>query len=171
MLFAVVAVSLWASVALAEGVSIGPRIGFSKASDSDAKVLYGAALRLHLLPAVAVEGSIDYRQDDMEGHAGEIRSWPLQVTGLLYPLPIVYGAIGAGWYNTTFDFKDTLPLEDDTQQEFGWHFGGGLDLPLGDVASLAVDVRYVYLDYEFDSIPGSAREDDSTWYGRAPLQP
>lgn len=44
------------------------------------------------------------------------------VTGLVYPLPIVYGAVAAGWYNATFDFESEL-IEDRTEQEFGWHFG------------------------------------------------
>jgi len=74
---------------------------------------------------------------------------------LLYPLPIAYALVGAGWYNTTFDFDDALQLDNNTQQEFGWHFGGGVEIPLGSVATLAADLRYVFLDYNFEAVPGT----------------
>lgn len=67
-------------------------------------------------------------------------------------MPGVYGAVGAGWYNTTFDF-DTEEIPDRTDQKVGWHLGGGLELPLGR-ASLTGDIRYVFLDYNFDEVPG-----------------
>ena len=156
-----VALSLWSSVALAErAVSFGPQIGFSKASDTDAKVLYGAALRAKFLPALGVEGSINYRQEEFAGDTGTMRSWPVQVTGLFYPVSVVYAAVGAGWYNTTFDYDDSVVLSDDTQQEVGWHFGGGLELPLGEVMKFTGDIRYVYLDYDFETVPGSNAQDD-----------
>jgi opacity protein-like surface antigen len=64
--------------------------------------------------------------------------------------------MGAGWYMTTFDYDpDLVFLDDDTQSEFGWHFGGGLEIPLGSVASLAGDLRYVFIDYNFEEFPGS----------------
>lgn len=161
VILAIAAFSLWSSVAFAESaVSFGPQIGFSKSSDTDAKVLYGAALRAKFLPALGVEGSINYRQDENAGETLTTRSWPVQVTGLLYPLPVAYAAIGAGWYNTTFDYDDSVVLADDTQQEFGWHFGGGLELPLGEVMKFTADLRYVYLDYNFETVPGAGDTDD-----------
>lgn len=94
-----------------------------------------------------------------------VRSWPIMVTGLIYPLPILYGAIGGGWYNTTFDYDQTALdiIEDETTQEFGWHFGAGLELPLGPKTKLSGDIRYVFLDYTFESIPG-AEDLDSDFY-------
>ena len=81
------------------------------------------------------------------------------VTGLIYPLPIAYGAIGAGWYNTTFDYNQNNVLlqaiKDDTKQEFGWHFGGGAEVPVGSNFKLTTDLRYVFLNYDFKEIPGS----------------
>ena len=149
------AISLWSNAALAEkALSIGPQVGISKASGSDAKFLVGSAVRLKFLPALAVEGSLNYRQEDIAGDTATLRSWPVQVTGLLYPLPVAYAAIGAGWYNTTLDYDDSVTFNDDTQQEFGWHFGGGLEVPLGSVAKLTGDLRYVFLDYNWETVPG-----------------
>ena len=74
----------------------------------------------------------------------------------VYPIPMVYGAMGMGWYNTTIDYDQTvLPmLDDDTAQEIGWHFGGGVEVPV-EAVKLTGDVRYVFLDYDFEEFPGS----------------
>jgi hypothetical protein len=81
---------------------------------------------------------------------------------LIYPLPIVYGAIGAGWYNTSISYDipagalgGPMALASETKQGFGWHFGGGVELPVGEVAKLVGDIRYVFLDYDFSGFPGS----------------
>lgn len=149
------------------GPSFGPLVGFSKSSDTDAKVLFGAALRLKFLSALAVEGSINYRSEDFAGVT--VRSWPVQVTGLLYPLPIVHAAVGAGWYHTTFDFDEATLMSNDTQREFGWHFGGGVELPLGAAAVLTGDLRYVFIDYNFEAVPGSGDVKDDFYMVTAGL--
>lgn len=152
--------------AMAQGIGLGPRVGYQKAADADeGKLMAGAALRLRLLPFLGAEGSIDYRSEQFGDGTVTTRSWPVQVTGLFYPLPVLYGAVGAGWYNTTFDVSDDLDgvIEDRTEQEFGWHFGAGAELPLGTAASLTGDVRYVFLDYDFEEIPGVG-DSDSDFY-------
>ena len=76
------------------------------------------------------------------------------VTGLYRPLPFIYGAVGAGWYNTKFDFnQNLLQADDENKQEFGWHFGAGLEIPFGSKTRITGDVRYVFLDYNFKNIP------------------
>jgi len=141
----------------AQGLGIGPQIGFQKAQDADeGKFMFGAAIRAKLSSALGVEGSINYRQEEYADGAVTVKSWPVMVTGLFYPLPIVYGAVGAGWYNTTLDYdQSVLPLVDDeTSQEFGWHFGAGAELPLGTSTKLTGDIRYVFIHYDFEEIPG-----------------
>ncbi len=113
---------------------------------------------MRLSAALGIEGSITYREEKYNDDLLTVKSWPVMVTGLFYPLPILYGAVGAGWYNVTFDYdQDQLGnfVEDQTSQEFGWHFGGGIELPFGETTKLAADIRYVFLNYEFDQIPGS----------------
>lgn len=140
---------------------LGPTIGWSKSTDTDAELMFGAALRYKFLPALAVEGSINYRQEEFPDGALTVRTWPVQITGMLYPLPVAYAAIGIGWYNSTFDYnEDTAAVDDTTEQEFGWHFGGGVQFPLGSVVNLVADLRYVFLDYDFESVPGSGEVDD-----------
>lgn len=153
----------------APSVLFGPQAGISKSPDADANVIFGAALRLRLLPMLGIEGSINYRQEELAGDALTVRTWPVQVTGMLYLLPVLYGSMGAGWYMTTLDFSPDFNSLDDTQSEFGWHFGGGLELPLGSVAKLTADLRYVFLNYNFDEFPGSSDIDNDFYMATAGL--
>jgi opacity protein-like surface antigen len=144
-------------------IGFGPQIGFYKAQDADgARVMGGAALRLKFSEVLGVEASINYREEEYGNGFARVRSWPVMVTGLLYPVPILYGAIGAGWYNTSIDYKlppgylgSPIQISAETLQRFGWHFGGGVELPIGSIAKLVGDIRYVFLDYNFKTLPGS----------------
>ena len=152
----------------AQSINLGPQIGYQKARDADeGKFFGGAAMRLKLTPNLGVEASINYRAEEYYDGALTVKSWPVMITGLYYPIPIVYGAIGAGWYNTTFDFDQSkFPFQlvaDETQQKFGWHFGGGVELPIGSNSKFTADLRYVFIDYDFSSIPGIG-EKNSDFY-------
>ncbi|MBN1315054.1 MAG: porin family protein [Anaerolineales bacterium] len=159
--------ALMSTQATAQSVSLGPQVGYTKSPDTDGNFMGGVAWRFRFSPMLGLEASINYRQEKYANDALTVKSWPIMVTGLIYPLPIVYGAIGAGWYNTTYDYdQDTILMqtfEDETTQEFGWHFGGGVELPIGSSFKLTTDIRYVFLDYDFKEIPGSA-ELDSNFY-------
>lgn len=142
----------------AQSLNLGPQLGYYKTQDADkGSYMGGAALRLKLM-GLGVEASINYRQEKYANDAMTVRSWPVMVTGLFYPLPIVYGAVGAGWYNTTlhYDPKIYPLLKDATTRKVGWHFGGGVELPMGPV-KLTGDVRYVFLNYDFKGIPGGMK--------------
>ncbi len=90
-------------------VGFGPVLGWTKARDADAgKLTGGLAMRLKLSPALGVEGSIMYREDKYNNGAVTASTWPVQVTGLIYLVPMVYGAIGAGWYHTTLDYDQSV---------------------------------------------------------------
>jgi opacity protein-like surface antigen len=140
----------------AQSIGLGPQVGYYKVQDADkGSTMGGAALRLKLM-GLGVEAAINYRQEKYADGALTVRSWPIMVTGLFYPLPFIYGAVGAGWYRLTFDYDQSkLPLiQDETTKKMGWHFGGGVELPLGPV-KLTGDIRYVFLDYDFKQIPGT----------------
>jgi len=147
-------------------VLFGPIVGISKSPDADANLIGGGALRLKLLPFLGLEGSITYHQEEFgDDDALTVKSWPIQVTGMLYPVQWLYGSMGAGWYMTTFDYDpDVEFLDDDTTDEFGWHFGGGLEVPLGERIRLAGDLRYVFIDYDFEGVPGIDEDIDSNFY-------
>ncbi|MCX6832199.1 MAG: outer membrane beta-barrel protein [candidate division Zixibacteria bacterium] len=140
-------------------VYVGPHLGIQKSQDAeDASYLVGATLRLKLMPILGVEGDIGYRQEKYGSGALTVKNWPVTVTGLLYPLPIIYGGIGGGWYNSTLDYSDAYNqagFDDDTATKFGWHLVVGIELPASPSFSLFGDIRYVFLDYKFKKLPGA----------------
>ncbi len=142
-----------------QGLKLGPQLGMQKAVDAEnGTVMVGGAVRMKLTPSLGAEGSINYRREKYADGNVTVKSWPVMLTGLFYPIPIAYGAAGFGWYNTTFDYDLDVPFADDkdeTEQEVGWHFGGGVELPIGPRTILTGDIRYVFLNYDFEEIPGS----------------
>ncbi len=155
---------LFTLIANAQNAYLGPQLGWQKAADADnSKFMIGGAFRLKLSQAFGMEASVNYRQEQYNNGAVTVTSWPVMVTGLLYPIPVLYGAIGVGWYNTSFEYSPTILLlgdRNETEQKFGWHFGAGVEIPLsGSVESpnsiLTADLRYVFLNYDFQKMPGS----------------
>jgi hypothetical protein len=144
-------------------VGLGIQVGCYKARDADGvRGVGGVALRFKLSDLFRIEGSINYREEAYVNGFVNVKSWPVLVTGLFYPSPILYGAMGAGWYNTSIDYNipsgflgGPAVIATEKKQEFGWHFGGGADLPLGSAARLVGDIRYVFLNYDFKNFPGS----------------
>jgi hypothetical protein len=142
----------------AASINLGPQLGFYKARNADrGAFIGGVACRLKFTKVLGAEASIAYRQETYGNNAVTVRSWPVMATGLIYPIPYVYGAVGAGWYNLSFDYnQDMNPfLNDETKQKFGWHFGLGGEVPVGKIIKIITDVRYVFLDYDFQLVPGS----------------
>jgi opacity protein-like surface antigen len=137
--------------------SIGPQVGYFKASDADdGNIMPGAALRLRLANALGLEASIDYRQEHYHNDAITLKSWPVLITGLFYPTQYIYGAVGVGWYNTQIEYSKELDLfSDKSSQKFGWHFGAGVEMPLTKQIKLATDFRYTFLNYDFGAVPGT----------------
>lgn len=112
--------------------------------------------------ALGAEGNISYRQEAYQDGGVTVKSWPVTASGLIYPVPVIYGVLGAGWYNTTFDFNDAANLagiEDRSEQEFGWHLGAGVELPLSSKTKLFGDIRWVFLEYELENLPSAVIED------------
>ncbi len=138
---------------------VGPRAGYYKTKDADEGQVYGGAVTRLAFGGVSIEGAVDYRQEEYEGGLMTMRSWPVQVSALLYPLSSLYGVAGAGWYHTTLDYNadkfeelgSSVIPEDKTTSTLGYHLGAGLEVPLG-TARLTLDVRYVFLNYDLDKI-------------------
>ncbi len=137
---------------------LGPHLGIQKSPDAEnSNYLVGATLRLPLMPILGIEGDVGYRQEEYGNGAVTVKDWPLTVTGLLYPVPVIYGGIGGGWYNSTIDYSSTLNpsgIDDETSQDFGWHLAAGIELPTSSKVKLFGDVRYVFLDRKLEELPG-----------------
>ena len=166
LLLLTVIAALFVPAVSAQDFKAGPQLGYQKASDADdPNIMFGAALRMKLLMGFGAEAAVHYRQQDYYDGDLTVRSYPITVTGMFYPISLVYGLVGFGWYNTTFDYSGDLEnqgAEDDTQQEVGWHFGAGVELGFPNL-TLTGDIRYVFLNYEWNDIPGQS-EQDSDFY-------
>jgi opacity protein-like surface antigen len=104
-----------------------------------------------------VEGAVDYRNEDL-GSGAELRTWPVTVSLIVAPIPLVYGVAGVGWYNTTLETPGLLGTSEETSTDFGYHVGAGAQLPILPMLSLVGDVRYSYVDYDLDAFTSSVSE-------------
>ncbi len=138
----------------AGNIGIGPQVGYQRSGDADAGAfMFGAVLRAKLSVAFGVEASINYREDKYKDWT--VRTWPVMLSALFYPFPQFYAVGGVGWHHSTLDFDpgfQQADLADQTENPFGFHIGGGAEVPLGEQVRLFGDVRYVFLDYKFEDL-------------------
>ncbi len=138
-------------------MSLGPHLGIQKSPGAEnPNYLVGATMRLKLMSVLGAEGDIGYRQEKFGTDVMTVKQWPVTVTALLYPLPILYGGIGAGWYFTTLDYADRfnqIGYADETSTKTGWHLAAGIEFPPLSSVKVFGDVRWVFLDYKFKELP------------------
>jgi hypothetical protein len=111
----------------------------------------------------ALEGAVDYRKEDLPGSV-EVRTWPVTASLVVSPIPVLYGLAGVGWYNTTIDFPSSALVDDRTQRDFGWHVGAGTQVPIMPSLSFLADLRYAYINYDFDEFAESVADFDGGNY-------
>jgi opacity protein-like surface antigen len=131
---------------------IGFRANYWNQDDADDATWFaGTAFRWRLSDPIALEASVDGHRDEFEHGDIEVFTIPVQASLLLYPLGNArlspYGIGGMGWYFTHINYEGALDdLDDDTDNRFGLHAGGGLDFALTPKITLNGDLRYVWLD-------------------------
>jgi len=145
--------------------SLGPHFGWAQTTTNGTNTaLVGAATRVALAQRLGAELSVDWRTDDLE--SGEIRTIPVQVSGLLYILPAVHLTAGVGWYHVDASFDavtDRLLRFDDSTWDSGLHVGGGVEIPLGSRSKLTAEARYVFLGYQLEDA-GEVLEVDADFF-------
>jgi hypothetical protein len=150
--------ALCVGAAPASAVEVIPSVGLTRSVDSDdTESLLGLALRGSLIPGVVkTEIGAQYRSESLYGGDLKLRQWPITASLWLSPIPSLYAGAGVGWYHTTYEYDDALDLDDNTEQDFGVHVGGGLRVPLIPQAALDLQGRYVFLqDQESQLVPES----------------
>ena len=116
-------------------LSIGGRATYTDPNDGSSRWFGGAQVRLHASRYFALEGSADYRRNDIGDT--RVHSYPVMVSALIYPLgttrlaPFLLG--GGGWHYTTVKGPGGFS---DTQNRFGAHAGGGLQFFFNNHVSL-----------------------------------
>ena len=125
-------------------LSIGGHATYYDPLDAGDEWFGGAQVRLHLLPTLAIEGLIDYRDNDFGNN--DVVTIPVQASALFYLLPgkrlSPFLLAGAGWYYTDVDG----PTDDDTDHRFGLHAGGGVQLMINERWSVDGSYRYVWVE-------------------------
>lgn len=141
--------ALAVGTAIANATEIIPAVGMTRSveGDNDASAFGSLSLRGHIVPLLATEIGVGYRQEDRDAGALRVRTWPVTASLYLTPGNVFYAGAGVGWYNMSFDYDDALepPLESHTEQEFGVHVGGGVRVPLASKAALDLHGRYVMM--------------------------
>lgn len=160
---AVMVVMLVVGVQLAQAVEIVPAYGWMRIKDeSEAKSFASLALRGNLMPVLQTELGIAYRNEERLADQLDVKMWPVTASLWVTPVPAIYAGGGVGWYHTTFDYDDSVPLADETHEEFGVHLGGGLKVPLAPSAAADLGGRYVMMrEQESPLIP--ERFDPDFW--------
>jgi opacity protein-like surface antigen len=145
------------------GLGVGGRYAYVTNRGSDESTHMGGGVLRARSEFLGVEGAVDYRNEDLVGDV-DMKSWPVSASLLFYPLPPIYALAGLGWYNTTIDFPDDSLFEDETDTELGYHFGLGVEAPIAPTVRLTGDVRWQFVDYEFDEIAESIGDVDADTY-------
>jgi opacity protein-like surface antigen len=136
---------------------LGIHGGVFDPKDGDMNGFGGVHARLRLLPFLGFEGSADVREAKFKDDRVTVLQVPVQVSALIYIIPSgpiqPYLVGGVGWYYTRVDPEGGSA---DTSQEFGYHGGAGVDVPLGPNWVLNGDFRYFALA---DNVEGRDAED------------
>jgi hypothetical protein len=147
----------------AQAVEIIPSVGITKTatrSNERAQISGGLALRGSVLPLLKSEVGVAYRSESRLNGGLDVKMWPVTASLWLQPIPALYAGGGVGWYHTTLDYAQTVPLQDETRQEFGMHVGGGLRVPLASAAALDLNGRYVFMDSQQSQLPPTTWDPD-----------
>ena len=138
-------------------------IGAAGAYDADHPAfLFGAGARVHILPWLGADASIDFQTKQKvtdDGANASIFQVPFMFAGLFYPpfeLPFrPYGAFGIGWTITDV----TLPHgSDDTDANLLFFLGFGAEFELSSNLLVTADLRFV-----FAQDPPHSRDFSADW--------
>jgi hypothetical protein len=142
------------------GLGIGARYSYVHNNDlEDNSSMVGAMVRLRHMMFCGIEGAIDSRNEELND-GSELRSTPITASVMVFPIPVVYGLAGLGLYRSTLEVAG----EEETDTQLGYHFGAGVEAPLIPLLKLTGDIRYQFVDYEFDEIAESLGKVEANGY-------
>lgn len=145
-----------AAAATADELDLGVRAGYQRISGADdGNFVMGAFLRKDWHRVIFFEGAVLYHDEEYVADSGtvyDIEFIPMQLTAQIFVLrrdrmycPYIQG--GAGAYIVR---KTGTGIETETDVDLGWHLGLGLDIVPADRIFFELDLRYIWLDTEFE---------------------
>jgi hypothetical protein len=130
---------------------VGPHLGVAGAYDAaDPTFLIGAAGRVHILPWLGAEASIDFQlRQSFEQDQIHLFQVPFEFTGLFYPpvgdSPIrPYGLAGFGFTITSTSYTGGLSRGDSTDLNLLFFIGFGAEFELEPNIALDASLRFVF---------------------------
>jgi outer membrane protein W len=144
---------LCGSVGLAgDAVDFGFRGGYQRfADEGNGAFMGGLFLRVNWRSVIFTEGAVLYHSEDVG--SSDVELIPIQLSAMLFFLrrdldlsPYLLAGVGA--YLTRSVEEDGS--DSDTQFDLGWHLGLGLDYALSDRVFVEGDLRYIWLDVDFE---------------------
>lgn len=145
----VAAVVMCGSAAFAQMGDFGLRGGYQRLTEGDAGGAFvgGGFFRWDWHRIVMLEAAVLYHVEEVNSTT-DLELYPIQFSGLIYPLrrdytlsPYILG--GGGLYISRLVAKGS---DSNSEFDFGWHLGFGMDLALNDRVFLEGDFRYLWLD-------------------------
>ncbi len=132
------------------GLGIGARYSYVHNNDlEDNSTMFGAMVRLRHMMFFGLEGALDYRKEEFN-NGNELKSTPLTASVMLYPVPVAYALAGIGFYRSTLTTTSGAEASD---TKIGYHYGVGAEVPVVPLLKLTGDIRYQFIDYDFEDIP------------------
>jgi opacity protein-like surface antigen len=135
----------------------GVRTGFLMATDAEEAVPFlGIGARFPLADMGAFEITADLWQDEFLGGDAEATHAPVMFSGLLYfpleiPTTTPYILAGVGMHFLSISYSGGLDgAESEDDAEFAFHGGGGLEITVGSMLKIHMDVRWILLDPDPD---------------------
>ncbi len=135
--------------------SLGPHMGWARTTESkESSFTVGVASRFKVVEVLGGELAVDWINDEIE--SGEIKTMPVQLSGLIYVVPhYVHGTFGVGWYKVDASLRglgNTLKELNDSTSDAGLHLGAGVEIPVGARTNLTAEGRYVWLGYDLKDV-------------------
>lgn len=171
ILAALAVLTLSAAVASANG--LGFYGSFWKPEDLDNAFGAGAKMQIEIVPSIFAEARAGYfpKAKDKDEDDFEVDIIPLEAAGIIkFPVDQItpYGGAGAGYYMFRVA-KEPDGVSADIENKIGFFAVAGLELALGDSASLFGEAKYTWLkDVEVEAKAGgvSAKDEgDLTGFG------
>jgi opacity protein-like surface antigen len=145
----IIAGTLFAFTPAVKAGEIVPALGITNStedSDDDVKLFGSLAVRGNLADALKAEVGVMYRNESYMAGDLNVRMWPITASLYVTPTPQLYLGGGVGWYNTTLDYDNDLGIDSNTEQDFGFHVGGGIQVPISEAAAVDLGGRYTFMD-------------------------
>ncbi|MEX0779548.1 MAG: outer membrane beta-barrel protein [Balneolales bacterium] len=169
------------SAQISDAVGFGLRAGYFSSDDaSEGAWQVGIHSRFRFGPVLGLEAAVNYQgrqqftiaDGEIEDEERNIRNIPATVSALIHaplsPYFVPYGLAGVGAYFQFEEFDELLDLDDETSTDFGYHVGGGLEIPASANMAFHADYRRVFLEDGIDlngmNTTGNMYTAGITWY-------